>query len=76
MVYTEIKEVKGRKYYYRVVSVRKGRKVEKKRVYLGVDLDKKALLEKESEADKELRLLSSLLSEEERAFLEEVKKKY
>jgi Fic family protein len=76
MVYTEIKEVKGRKYYYRVVSVRKGRKVEKKRVYLGVNLDKKALLEKESEADKELRLLSSLLSEEERSFLEEVKKKY
>jgi len=76
MVYTEIKEKEGRKYYYRVVSVRKGKKIGKKRIYLGVDLDKKALSEKEFAADKELRLLSSLLSEEERAFLEVIKKKY
>lgn len=76
MVYTEIKENKGRKYYYRVISVRKGKKVEKKRIYLGADLDKKALLKKESEADKELKLLSSLLFEDEKAFLDEIKKKY
>ena len=31
MVYTEIKEKGGKKYYYRVVSVRKGEKVEKKK---------------------------------------------
>jgi Fic family protein len=76
MVYTEIKEVKGRKYYYRVISVRKGKKIEKRRVYLGAGLDKKALSEKEAGADKELRLLSSLLSDEEITFLEGIKKKY
>ena len=54
MAYTEIKEKNGRKYFYRVKSIRKGKKVGKKRVYLGVDLDKKNLLEKENEADKEL----------------------
>jgi Fic family protein len=76
MAYTEIKERAGKKYYYRVKTFRKGKGFQKKRVYLGVDLDKKALSEKESEADRELRLLSSLLSEEEKAFLEDIKKKY
>lgn len=76
MVYTEIKEINGKKYYYRVKNFRKGKTFKKKRIYLGADLDKKSLLEKEFWADKELRLLSSLLSEEERAFLEEIKKKY
>ena len=76
MVYTEIKEKGGRKYHYRVISVRKGKKVEKKRIYLGADLSKKALSEKESEADKKLRLLSSLLSKEERTLLEKIKEEY
>jgi len=76
MAYTEIKEINGKKYYYRVKNFRKGKTFKKKRIYLGVNLDKKTLLEKESEADKELRLLSSLLSEEEKTFLEVIKEKY
>ena len=76
MVYTEIKEINGKKYYYRVKNFRTGKTFKKKRIYLGADLDKKALLEKESEADRELRLLSSLLSEEEKTFLEGIKEKY
>ncbi len=76
MVYTEIKEKNGRKYFYRVKSVRKGNKVEKKRIYLGVDLNKKEILEKEAEADKELSLLSTLLTEEEIKEIEKIKKEY
>ena len=76
MAYTEIKEKNGRRYYYRVKSVRKGKKVQKKRVYLGADLDKKQLSEKEKEGDKELMLLSSLLTEKEINDLETIKKEY
>ena len=76
MVYTEIKEKNGRKYFYRVLSVRKGLKIEKKRVYLGVDLDKKNLTGKEKQADKELMLLSTLLNEKEKKELEAIKKEY
>jgi len=53
MAYTEIKERNGKRYYYRVVSIRKGPKVTKRRIYLGVDLDKKGLIEKEVRADRE-----------------------
>jgi len=76
MVYTEIKEVKKRKYAYRVKSIRSGKMVKKKRVYLGVDLSKSELAKKEQEADKELHLLSTLLSEGEERELEKVKKEY
>ncbi|MEK6812766.1 MAG: nucleotidyltransferase family protein [Nanoarchaeota archaeon] len=38
MVYIELKEKNGKKYYYRTHSLRKGKKVSKKRVYLGADL--------------------------------------
>src|SRR3989344_9525202 len=76
MVYTEIKEKNGKKYFYRVLSVRKGPKIGKKRVYLGADLDKKNLIDKEKQADKELMLLSTLLNEKEKAELEEIKKEY
>ena len=55
MAYTEIKERNGKKYFYRVLSVRKGSRVNKKRIYLGVNLDKKMLNGKEFLADKELR---------------------
>ena len=51
MVYTEIKERNNRKYYYRVKSVRNGKKVSKERKYLGVNLSKNALNKKEKEAD-------------------------
>jgi len=54
MVYTEIKERNSRRYYYRVLSVRNDNKVNKKRVYIGVNLNKNELNEKESEADKQL----------------------
>ncbi len=76
MVYTEIKEKDGRKYYYRVISQRKGEKVDKKRIYLGADLDKKKLSEKEIQADKELMLLSTLLTDKEKKELERIKKEY
>lgn len=76
MVYTEVKEKNGRKYFYRVLSVRKGLKSGKKRIYLGVDLDKKNLIDKEKKADKELMLLSTLLNEKEKKEIETIKKEY
>ena len=54
MVYTEIKERNGMKYYYRVRSIREGRKFKKQRVYLGRDLPKEKLTLKENIADKKL----------------------
>ena len=54
MAYTEIKEKNGRKYYYRVRTMRKGKKFQKKRVYLGKNLSKKELSLKEKQADKRL----------------------
>lgn len=54
MVYTEVKEAKGKKYYYRTVSLRRQGKVSKKRVYLGIDLNKQELEKKEKEADSKL----------------------
>ena len=54
MAYTEIKERNGKKYYYRAISVRKGKKVSKKRKYLGSDIKNQDLEKKEKEADKEL----------------------
>ena len=56
MAYTEVRNIKGRKYYYRVLSVRNKKKVSKKRIYLGIDLSKNELLEKEGVADKKLLL--------------------
>lgn len=76
MVYTEIKEKNGKKYFYRVLSVRKGPKIEKRRIYLGVDLDKSNLINKERQADKELMLLSTLLNEKEKKELEVIKREY
>ena len=54
MVYTEIKERNGRKYYYRVISIREDEKITKKRIYLGINLAQKKLKEKEADADKSL----------------------
>ena len=56
MTYTEIKERNERKYYYRVLSIRKQDKITKKREYLGVNLAKNELKKKESEADKILNI--------------------
>lgn len=76
MVYTEIKERGGKKYFYRVKSVRDKDKVKKKRIYLGVNLNKDILQEKEKEADKELLLLSTLLSDKEIKSLNQIKTQY
>ena len=38
MAYTEIQRKKGKKYYYRVKSIKEGKKVRKKKIYLGVNL--------------------------------------
>ena len=54
MVFTEIKERNKKKYYYRVKSIRKGEKINKKRIYLGANLSKLELEKAEKEADKEI----------------------
>lgn len=74
MAYTEVKEKEGRKYYYRVVSVRKGKKITKKRVYLGADLSNEELSKKTKQADTELNIFDTLIAESELKFLENLKK--
>jgi len=56
--------------------VRKGKKVEKRRVYLGANLEKHALFERELEADKKLLFLNSMLDKEDLGFLDEIKSRY
>lgn len=74
MPYTEIQERNGKKYFYRVQSVRKGKRVNKKRIYLGMNLDKKEIKKKENDADIELLVLSTLLSNEQIKELDMLKK--
>ena len=76
MVYTEIKKRNGKKYFYRVINVRTGKKFKKKRIYLGVNLDKKDIAIAELKADKELSLLSQLLEDKELNFLDSLKKDF
>ncbi len=54
MVYTEVRNIKGKKYYYRVLSVRKGEKISKIREYLGYGLSNSELLKREKKADEKL----------------------
>ena len=54
MVFTESRNINGKKYYYRVISIRNGEKVSKKRLYLGFELSDLELKKKEKEADKKL----------------------
>ena len=54
MSYTELKEKNGKRYYYRVRSIRRGNKFKKERIYLGVNLSEQKLSEKEIQADKKL----------------------
>ena len=54
MAFTEIQKRNNKKYFYRVISIRKGKKVVKKREYLGVDLSKDELNKKIMQADKKL----------------------
>ena len=76
MVHSEIQERNGRKYYYRVRSIRTGNKVRKERVYLGVNLIKKELEKKEKEADRKLNVFDVILTKEEEKFLETIKKEF
>ncbi len=76
MVYTEIKEINGKKYYYRVLSLRKGNKISKKRIYLGASLKGKELKESELKADKKILSLNYLLTEEEIKTLEKIKAEF
>lgn len=57
MAYTEIKERNRKKYFYRVLSIRKGLKTSKKRIYLGSDLSKQKLSLNEKEADNKFHLI-------------------
>jgi len=72
MAYTEIKERNGKKYCYRAISVRKGKKVSKIRRYLGVDLDDKERNLKENEADKEF---SRIIKDKRMQIIEKLKPK-
>lgn len=54
MAYTEVRNINGKKYYYRVISIRKGKQISKKRRYLGYGLSNSELLEKEKKADEQL----------------------
>lgn len=56
MVYTEIRAIHRKKYFYRVVSIRNKNKVSKKRVYLGFNLSKLELSKKEKNADVQLQI--------------------
>ena len=76
MVYTEIKIVRGRKYYYRVKSIKKEKKTAKERVYLGVNLTNLELARKEKEADKQLNLFAAFLTSEDIKFLGILKKEF
>lgn len=76
MTYTEVKKRKGKKYYYRVKSMREGGKFKKERIYLGVDLKKDFIREKENNADKELMVLNNLLDNQEINFLDKLKKEF
>ncbi len=76
MAYTEVKLQNAHHNYYRVRSIREGKKVKKKRIYLGTDLDEAELEKKEKEADIELGILESLLTLEQLEILAEVKKRY
>lgn len=76
MVHTEIQEKNGRKYYYRVKSIRNGNKIGKERVYLGVNLNQEELKKKEKEADSKLNVFDVILTKDEEDFLEKIKRDF
>ncbi|MCX6750079.1 MAG: nucleotidyltransferase family protein [Candidatus Pacearchaeota archaeon] len=67
MTYTEVKEKNGRKYFYRVRSMRDGKKFMKHRIYIGKNLSKEELVIRELKADiklnpeKKLKALKELI---------------
>lgn len=76
MAYTEIKKQNKEKYYYRVLSIRKGKNIEKKRIYLGANLNEDDLIKKIKEADRELSTFKDILTNEDIVFLEKLKKDF
>ena len=76
MAYTEVKKQNKEKYYYRVLSVRNGKNIEKKRIYLGVNLTEEELAKKIKEADRELSSFKDILTDEDIIFLEKLKKDF
>ncbi|MEK6812775.1 MAG: nucleotidyltransferase family protein [Nanoarchaeota archaeon] len=60
MAYIEIKERTGKKYYYLTESVREGRKIKKKRDYLGVNLSEEEIKKKKTEFVKEKKVKSNI----------------
>lgn len=54
MAFTEVRNINSKKYYYRVLSIRKGKKISKKRIYLGAELSNSEIIKKEKEADKKM----------------------
>ena len=76
MVHNEIQKKNERNYYYRVKSIRKGNKVRKERIYLGVNLTKEELKRKEKEADKKLNVFNAILTKEDEDFLNKLKKEF
>jgi predicted nucleotidyltransferase len=73
MVFTELRNIHGKKYYYRVISIRNGKKVSKKRLYLGFGLSDSELKKKEEEADKKLLNRKSRVDEKIRKNIEKIK---
>lgn len=51
MAYTEVKQKNGKKYFYRVKSIREGKRFKKERIYLGKGLSKEELILREKKAD-------------------------
>lgn len=76
MVYTEVVARNNVRYFYRVVSVRKGSKVAKKRIYLGRNLKGGKLKTAEKNADAELNILGGILSESDLKNLQAIKDEY
>src|SRR3989344_2842738 len=76
MVHTEIQEKRGKKYYYRVKSIRDKDRVFKERIYLGANLTKEELEKKQKEADKTLGIFESILTKDEKKILEKIKEEF
>jgi len=72
MAYLEIKQRNGNKYYYRVLSIRKGNETLKKRIYLGRDLTKKQLIDEQQKADE---ILSEIRRKNKKKAIEKIKPK-
>ncbi len=76
MAHTEIQEKNRRKYYYRVKSVREGKRVRKERIYLGVNLGEEELKKKEKKADRKLNVFNAILLKEDIDFLGRIKRDF